>query len=308
LQAILRILISAAIIAFLVRKFGASDILSRIASADWRWILAGLAAFSFGQVVSSLRFVWALRSLGRRISMGESTRVHYVGLWFNQVLPTSMGGDVVKALMLRSGYGTSRAVRATLLDRLSGYLFLALTLGLTAPLYFTRFPAPYLGWTACAVFLGTSSGIALVVAGARSGTIRRLAPVRVRGALLFALDIPRFLRGGYLWRQVASSAIVHTSGVAAFWALAKALDVHAPFLDHFLLVPLIFLIALIPISFAGWGLRETGAIGLYGLVGVAPADALAVSLLFGFVLVLAAVPGGLLWLMPKSPRHERPAG
>ncbi|MCM2328660.1 MAG: flippase-like domain-containing protein [Lysobacter sp.] len=306
MKALLRLLVSAAILAFLVRKFGAAEVMSRLLASDWRWVVAGLAAFSVGQLVSSLRFVWALESLGRRIGFGESTRVHYVGLWFNQVLPTSMGGDVVKVLLLKPAYGMSRAVRATLLDRLSGYLFLAFAMALCLPLYFGHFPSPYPGWFAATVAFGTAAGVAVLVAGARSGPVRRRFPARVRGILLFILDIPRFLRGGYLWRQLGSSAVVHLSGVASFWALSTSLGVHATFVEHLLLVPLIFLVALVPVSFAGWGLRETGAIGLYGLVGIAATDALAVSLLFGFVLVLAALPGGVAWLLsPRKPGNFR---
>ena len=309
MKAFLRVLVSATIVAFLVRKFGAGEVVGRIAASDWRWVIVGLAAFSFGQVVSSVRFVWALESLGRRISLTDSLRVHYLGLWFNQVLPTSMGGDVVKVLVLRGNYGTSRAVRVTLLDRLSGYLFLALALGLTAPLYFERFASPYMGWIACGVFMATACFVALAIAAARSSAVRRFSHVRIRGALLFALDIPRLLRGRYLWQQIGSSAVVHLSGITAFWALAHALEIGAPFLDHFLVVPLVFLVALLPVSFAGWGLRETGAIGIYGLVGISPQDALAVSLLFGMVLVMAAVPGGILWLFPnkgaKDSRHSK---
>ena len=80
------------------------------------------------------------------------------------------------------------------------------------------------------------------------------------------------------------------------------------FLSYFLLVPLVFLISLIPVSFAGWGIREAGAIWLFGMVNMPKEDALILSIAYGTMLILSGLPGLILFmqskhLMSKSRNH-----
>ena len=66
------------------------------------------------------------------------------------------------------------------------------------------------------------------------------------------------------------------------------------------LVPPIVLVTTLPISIAGWGVRESATVIGFGFIGVAPADALALSVLFGLVQIVMGVPGGIMWLAQKG--------
>jgi hypothetical protein len=68
------------------------------------------------------------------------------------------------------------------------------------------------------------------------------------------------------------------------------------------IVPIANLSALLPISISGWGVRESAFVLGFGMVGVAAADALALSILFGLLNMLVGVSGGLVWLARRSPR------
>jgi len=83
-------------------------------------------------------------------------------------------------------------------------------------------------------------------------------PAACAGFLLLALDAPRSFGKQYWTRQLLASGIVHFAAIGAFWALALALSLEISLADHVLLVPLLFLVSLLPVSFAGWGLREAG--------------------------------------------------
>jgi hypothetical protein len=63
-----------------------------------------------------------------------------------------------------------------------------------------------------------------------------------------------------------------------------------------ILVPLILVVSMIPISFAGWGIREGAMVVGLGFVGVASADALAISVAFGLAQIAIGLPGGAFWL------------
>jgi hypothetical protein len=68
------------------------------------------------------------------------------------------------------------------------------------------------------------------------------------------------------------------------------------------LVPLVVLVSMLPVSVAGWGVREGAMVVALGAVGVDRATALTTSVLFGLALAATGIPGGLLWLYGR--RHQ----
>jgi len=84
---------------------------------------------------------------------------------------------------------------------------------------------------------------------------------------------------------------------ALFYLLAQALGLErVDLLDCIVLVPPVILITTIPISIAGWGLREGAMVTLFAFVGVAQGDAFVLSILFGVVSLMLSLPAGLVWL------------
>jgi hypothetical protein len=62
------------------------------------------------------------------------------------------------------------------------------------------------------------------------------------------------------------------------------------------------LISMVPISIAGWGVREGAMVSAFGLVGLRAADALAMSIVFGLIVSLVGVPGGVIWALTRPKR------
>ena len=109
------------------------------------------------------------------------------------------------------------------------------------------------------------------------------------------VDLHRFRHGKSLYRQVWTSLLVHANGIATYFLLAKAVGLAPDVVGLVLLVPLIFLVGLLPISFAGWGIRELGAVAILGWIGIASEHAVTLSVLFGLVMVVTALPGLVLF-------------
>ena len=86
--------------------------------------------------------------------------------------------------------------------------------------------------------------------------------------------------------------------------LALALSISISPLDAFTLVPSALLIAMVPISLAGWGVREVVFIQAFSLAGVAPSHALALSLLYGFVGLVTGLFGGAVWLAEQKTARQ----
>jgi len=68
-------------------------------------------------------------------------------------------------------------------------------------------------------------------------------------------------------------------------------------LDCMVLMPPVMLVTTLPISIAGWGVREGAMVAAFAMVGVQADDALALSFLFGVTSIIFALPGGVLWLL-----------
>ncbi len=292
-----KLAVSAAVVALIAMRLDLSWIAAILARVDAAWLALAVVVFQLGQLASAERFRLIAQRVARGIGFVRSLAIHYIGVWFNQVLPTSLGGDAVKVVLLRHEFGLGPAVRVVLLDRASGFLVILLGIALLAPWYveFGRATGLPVGGVVLLAAAGLAAPIALATLAGRYGARIRRRPW-LRPLVRIGIDLRRFGNLRALAGQLWTSGIVHGSGVASFALLARALHVELPLFTHVLLVPLVFIVGLIPISFAGWGIRELGAIGLYGIAGVEPEAATALSVLFGLVLLVTGIPGGLLWL------------
>ena len=298
---IIKIVISLASLTFITHTVDWAEMGKVLLQAQMYWIYLALLIFWVAQVFSAIRCKYIACVLGGTISLQTSLKAHFVGLWFNQVLPTSLGGDVIKIAILKRTIGLSIAIRSTLLDRVSGLMFLLLVVSLTLPFYFDIFShQPEISLALGVFSLASLVGIILFSWFSHNRQKSRTLHSIIQKLIQFFADIARFRFRGVLWQQFWTSAIVHFNGIIAYSLLGLAMGVDIDPLTLLLIVPLVFLIALLPISFAGWGLREAGAIWLFGMVGVTSEIALAMSIIFGLLLIVAALPGLLIFIYKPS--------
>lgn len=95
---------------------------------------------------------------------------------------------------------------------------------------------------------------------------------------------------------VILTVLAHCVAAATMYVLAMAMHVNVSLFHCVLLFPLVMIVSIVPVSIAGWGVREGAMVVALGLVGVAPAAAFSLSVLYGLVNVAAGIPGGILWL------------
>ncbi len=302
---ILKAAVSVGSLYLVSRSIAWGAVVNVLKGAQFPYLIAALALFWMAQIFSSLRCAYIAHALGGRLNLSTSIRAHFVGLWFNQVLPTGLGGDFIKMAILQKPLGLSVAVRSAILDRLSGFMFLLLALAVTLPFYVKLFPTqPELVSALGAIAFGGVSAIllgALFVNGQSKLVARN--PVLL-GIIQLFCDVSKFRKGSALWGQLWTSAIVHFNGIITYALLGFALGINEELLTFILIVPIIFLIALIPISFAGWGLREAGAVWLFGLIGINSGSALALSIFFGLLLFVAGLPGLFMIWISRSSSHN----
>ncbi len=279
------------------------------------WALAGLIYLA-SQMLSSFRWQLLSRVLGFRGSFGRFVGMYHIGMFFNLLLPTSVGGDVVRAWYLaglrREGTGGQRtlAVLSVFIDRLNGLVLLVLLAGAGVLLS----PVPLPTWvqaTVAVAVAGLVGGLAFLLAGSYlfDGWMRR-DPARplnryvaALGRILIATRL--YLRHpGMLLIASLLSLAVQVLGIVMVWCVGLGLGLEVPLICYGVVVPLTALLTLLPISLNGMGLREAGFVVLMAPLGVATATAATL----GFLQFLAAAACSLLglgfYLFGQYPRYR----
>lgn len=267
--------------------------------------LAAVAGMLGVTLASALRWWLILRALGTPLPFGRATSLMFIGSFFSQVLPTSVGGDAVRIWQAtRAGLPFKRAFSGVSLERVSGLLAVVLMVAGGVLWLGSAIEPPALRLLLLAALPALLAGLALLclldrLPQALGRRLRRLAPL---GHLLDLLDVMAADGRRVLLSPVLSlvllllSAAAQLCSVATVLALARGFGLDLGWTEALAVVPAVILITFIPLSFAGWGVREGASVVMLGLVGIGADHALAISVLFGLALLVAVLPGLALWL------------
>lgn len=297
----LRILLTVGVLGAVLASADLAALGRLLGAAHVGYFVAAVGALLVQGLVLAARFRAIIGRLGPPLDATRAVALTFVGLLFNQVLPSAVGGDAVRAWQLRAGgRGWHEAVTIVLLDRGSGVLVLAVLAASAVALEPSGALAPLRG----VLFAVAAAGVA--AAGVLAAADRlALLPPRVR-KLLASNGLPAAARVVFATRlvlpAVAWSAVSHLLAALAVYWLAAALGINAA-IGPFVAAALCMLLAtMIPLSYAGWGIREAGAVWLFGQLAIPAESALAISVLFGAALFVAALPGAAFWLAPSRER------
>jgi glycosyltransferase 2 family protein len=219
-------------------------------------------------------------------------------VFFNLVLPGSVGGDGVRMWKARrEGLELHQAINGVMLERAITVFALVLLVVFTQPLLLARMPNLPGAWVfPLLAVIGVVGLLALTVLDRLPLSLRRWRVMR--GLAYLAADTRRLIfspRWGLSTLVVA--LIGHINLSLAIYLLAVGLKLDVDILDCLVLVPPVILVTTLPISIAGWGVRETAMVVAFGFVGVENHSALVLSVLSGLVGLITALPGGVVWLL-----------
>ena len=300
----LKFLVSGFLIWFLTKGIDFSSASQRVARADPVLLFASLVVIWIQICVGGLRWRSVLVAMGAQFSIPDSIRLFYIGSFFSQALPSSVGGDPVRMYKTyRLGLSVREAVNGVLLERVVTVFSLVLLVDVMQAWFTPRVDHPSVDLIVPTVILITIGAIVgtglLMVLDRLPGALMRWRLVRGLGNL--GIDARKvFLSGRHLPRVLFWGVLTHFNISLAVFFLAMGLDLDVTLIDCLTLMPLVVLIMTIPISIGGWGVRETAMVALFGLIGVANEGALVLSVLVGLVGITASLPGGLIWLMGRD--------
>jgi uncharacterized protein (TIRG00374 family) len=237
-------------------------------------------------------------------------------MFFNLFLPTIVGGDAVKAVLLaRESGAPARATMSVFMERNTGLCAL-LVVALVA------------AYSASAVHLFGVSLVALVWLLALGYAIANIAlmnpmayhlvdrvisatplsRMRPRAATLYEAVAPYKAAVPTLAGALVLSLAFQLLVIAVVFLNARALNLVVPISAVAVFVPLISLAGMVPVSVNGLGVREALYILLFGQIGVTAEVAVSLALLYLAVTVVASLPGGVVYALQRTPLGIAAAG
>jgi uncharacterized protein (TIRG00374 family) len=315
---------SAALLAFLAWRTDWRQIATAFAGLRIGWWLLAVALYAVTQLASSLRWRQLARPLGFRESYGQFLAYYYVGMFFNLVLPTSVGGDVVRAWYLDAGSGRKTpAFLSVFADRASGLLMLVAIACVAVACSPIDLP-PRVPWVVYGIAAGAAAGLIGVFGLSRrtancklqtanckmeeAGSATELPAWRMRlRSLQFAvcsLQFAVFPSARLFFVTTLLSVFVQGANVVLVWLAGRALGLDVPASYYAILVPIVTLMTLFPISLNGMGVREWGAVLLLAPLGVAQESATALAFLWFLTYSAVSLAGAFFYLFGRFPRYE----
>jgi glycosyltransferase 2 family protein len=296
-----KIILSIGLIWYIFRRIDFSSAWTTLLSIPLGAVLAALVLLLVQFALSSHRLKELLRQLGQESRLTVLLDIAWIGAFFSQTLISFVGGDAMRVWrMVRFRIPLTIATQAVLLDRLAGFAGVVVVLLLTIP-----FLIPMLESLEMKVglILIASAVLAFIFAVFLLRRLpKRLAKQRVLGAIVdFAsrgVLIARSGRGALY--VLGLSVLIQLGNVLILFILAQGLSINLGLGIFVLIMPTVLFLSMLPISIAGWGVREGAMVGALAVVGVPAHQSLALSICFGLCLMFVSLPGGIIWFTARN--------
>ena len=290
----LRLVAVVTILWWVVVRSGGAHIAAAILSADGRWVGAAAVVFFLSIVAGAWQWHLLLKIQGIRFGFMDCFRSYYSGMFLNNFLPGTVGGDALRVWDVhREQQAThppslGKAAASTLLDRLMGFSALSFFSLIALGLEFQRQELPRGLMINLLKAVGAVSGTFVLV-------LVLLLSRRFSSALQSVIHALGFERLGNIhakiqdalhayrarWGSIAGDFLVACLvqllrvSVHALCAFALQLSLAPAFFFSF--IPLIALTAVLPLNVGGWGVPQGLATYLYGLPGILTASAVGLA-------------------------------
>lgn len=302
LRNLVKLFVAAGLLWVIAGRVDFGDAFRIIASADPALIALAMALSLAIAVFDAAYWAASLTAIGCRIAFAPALALSLVSTFFANLAPSNLGADLFRAAQMRAAGATiEQAVRIASAARLMSYASLVAVIGAGLPVALSLVSGDAEKLALIAVYAGALAAFGgFLLFGPMAtridfGVVARAA----RFVANLSRDTRRLLASATAagWSYLTAQHLLRVAGVAA---IAAALGAEADFLALFALIPAALLVAMIPISFGGWGVREASFVSFLGLAGLAPETALAISIVFGLTRVALGVVGGVIFVIMRN--------
>jgi len=308
----LRLMVCATLLSYVFIKYDAVSVFLHLLNAKVYWLIVAAVFMFTARFLSSLKWRSILYSYGHRASLLHLYKLYIESGFFNLLFPGFVAGDISRiARTSADGLLSVKSVLAVFLERLSGLVLLLFYISVVA--FLGGYEALGQVWGSV-ILLTVLLPLAAIVLFLNMQCLRRA--VRV---------LPRFLRyhvektaekihdainrvtshPTLLWKLTILSLVFILLMVGAAYCVSRSINFLIP--PHVLLayVPLIALLANLPISIMGIGVRESLAVFFYSALGYLPEEIIAFALLQSALFLTLNLIGGVVLLLRSTQSYSK---
>jgi uncharacterized protein (TIRG00374 family) len=314
---VLRIVISVGLIAYLIKSQfkDFKTILTLIKTVNVPILLAAASIHIFGVWISALRWQLLLKTQGIRISQGYLSSSFLIGSFFNNILPTSIGGDIFRSVDVaaKAGISVGKSASILVMDRFAGiisaalYAVIALFLGF-ATIGTTSYIVPIAIFFAVCIILGfLLLNPSILRLNKVVFKIRFLSRIREKLMEVYHTFLSFKKYKLALFEALVCSLALQFGVILHYWLTARSLGVNLSLTSFFFIVPVVTIIAMLPITIGGTGLRENVLVFFMVALGAqSEKSAMTSLLLFAMILVLGIIGGIIYAVRPFILKQSQP--
>lgn len=291
--------ISAGLLYLIFRSVDLGEALASLSLVPLSVLFLALCLQFASTTIAALRWFIIMRRMGSSEHFSFFLKSYFKGTFFNQGLPTSIGGDSIRILdYSRTSDSTLEGFYGVFIDRFAGLAGL-LILNIFA-LVFSGAVLPQkirylLTGILCLLLFGL---VALFY-------LQRFNLFTYNKWLGLIGQLSRHYSQVYstptsIGVQIGLSILIHLCAMTALYLLGIGVGLDYPLAVYLVLVPPVILLTLLPVSLAGWGIREGAMIGFFLLVGADRTKVLSFSLLYGILVLVHSLPGLFVYLAQKN--------
>ena len=298
-----KVAVSLALLAYLFSTTDLAALKERVRTGDTFLLVLAMALYGLIIAISIWRWKLLLHTQGYRATMSHLSASYLVATFFNNFLPSNIGGDFIRVRDSSKLTGsTATSVAVVVIDRILGFGALY-ALAVSAFLAGGPSVRGLAGALPALTALGMVFGL-LAYIFFRPGTARRAMTALGLSHVPWARSQFEVVQGavhvyreevGAVWAAFLGSVALQALVVYYYYNIARSLRIPLPLSACFLMVPLCSLVQALPISFNGWGVRESVFIVYFAQVGLPRESAMAFSLVGAGLMVLLSLSGAVVW-------------
>lgn len=281
-----------------------------LASFNVEWGIFALSVLLLLFFIVTARWLVYLNALRIPVKIWTAFRIYLISQFFGQALPAGVGGDAVRVwLLTKKGAALGSSASSVILERITGLLGILILITVLLPLtfnYVTDYEARLgigLILVVCIIVISIIIGLSFVPHFINKWHNFALIS-KVAEAAREARQTGLMLKTGLM--VTILSLIAHLLAVFAVYLLAQGIGVNLTLSAALALIPVVILMSTLPISLAGWGVREGAMIAALQYADIDPSKSLALSILFGLSILAVSSLGGMLWLIKERKQRETP--
>ena len=304
----LRLAVSAGLLAAVLTQVDVHTAFRRLREGHWGLFAAGCGVYLAAFVLGAIRWHSFLEAAGLRRGWRTTLDAYFAGMFAMNLLPSTFGGDAVRAWLGGGPGARVKGLSTVLVDR-GSILGCAFLVGWAAAIADAGSVPLSLVITLAVAFAVYLAGVAAVAGAAfAAARFRHRIPRRLVALGHDVLPTARaaLSSGKVVAWTTALGVAYELLTIGAFWLVARAVDIHISLLVLAVVLPAVLVLSAFPISIGGLGVREGSFVALLHPVGVGATSATLASLLAATAFAVATLPGALVLLRRPSPGFQQP--